>query len=176
MLAKAIPKGKYRTIEADPPWALEAAERSTAHQHYPTMDLDAIKALGLQVLTRAADDCHLYLWAITPMLPEAFEVMTAWGFTYKTLITWAKPSIGTGHYYRGATEHVLFGVRGKLACLRADQPNWFEAPRGRHSEKPERFYEIAETMSPGPRLRLFARSEREGWASWINEPTGAVQP
>jgi len=167
-----IPAGTFRTIEADPPWQLDAAEWNTAVAHYPTMDLEAIKALREEVLARAADGCHLYLWAITPMLPEAFEVMGVWGFTYKTLITWVKPSIGTGHYYRGATEHVLFGVRGTLPCLRADQPNWFEAPRGRHSEKPSRFYEIVEGMSPGPRIRLFARGERDGWASWVNEAAG----
>lgn len=169
VLSSPLPAGHFSTIEADPPWALDAAEGKSAHRQYATMTVEEIEALGDQVLERAADDCHLYLWAINPMLPEAFQVMTAWRFEYKTLLTWVKPQIGTGHYYRGATEQCLFGVRGDLSCLRADQPNWFQANRGRHSQKPARFYEIAESMSPGPRLRMFARDEREGWANWINE-------
>ena len=162
-----IPVGKYRCIEADPPWALDACEGKSAIAHYNVMDLDAIKALGVKVLERAADDCHLWLWAINPMLPEALDVMKAWGFEYKSCLTWVKSNgFGTGHYLRGATEHCLLGVRGSLKCLRNDQRTYFEAPRTDHSRKPEIFYELIETLSPSPRLRLFARSQRYGWDSW----------
>jgi len=162
-----IPAGKYRCIEADPPWALDACEGKSAIAHYNVMDLDAIKALGVKVLERAADDCHLWLWAINPMLPEALDVMQAWGFEYKSCLTWVKSNgFGTGHYLRGATEHCLLGVRGSLKCLRNDQRTYFEAPRTDHSRKPEIFYELIETLSPSPRLRLFARSQRYGWDSW----------
>jgi len=166
---RPIPTGAFRTIEADPPWGMDAKEGKSAHRQYPTMTTDEIADLGVPVLEHAAPDCHLYLWAINPMLPDAFRVMEAWGFEYKTVITWVKPQIGTGHYYRGATEQCLFGLRGNLKCLRADQPNWFQADRGRHSAKPAAFYDIVESMSPTPRLRMFARSERDGWESWIND-------
>lgn len=162
-----LPTGRFRVIEADPPWGLEANEGKSGGHQYPTMTTDELCAMGAEVLERAEGDCHLYLWAINPMLPEAFRVMEAWGFTYKTTITWVKTDgIGTGHYYRGTTEHVLFGVRGKLDTLHKDQPTHFEAPRSRHSAKPDEFYGIVERMSMGPRMRLFARSQRPGWVSW----------
>lgn len=168
-----IPEGKYKTIEIDPPWKLDGEEEKSQVLQYPLMDLEEIKALGEKINELADENCHLYLWVINPMLPEAIEVLKSWekyGFVYKTCITWVKSNgFGTGHYYRGQTEHVLFAVKGKLDTLRKDQPNYFEAPRYRHSEKPEKFYEIVEFMSPGPRIRLFARSHREGWKSWGDE-------
>jgi len=162
--------GKYRVIEIDPPWKLNGEEAKSQVLKYPLMDLDEIKALRGQIDEIAEDDCHLYLWAINPMLSEAFEVMESLGFKYKTCVTWVKSNgFGTGHYFRGQTEHILFGVRGKMDTLRNDQASYFEAPRGKHSEKPGEFYDMVESMSPGPRIRMFARSNREGWVSWGNE-------
>ena len=165
-----LPAGVFSCIEADPPWALDASEAKSAIGQYTVMDLEAIKAMGPDVQARAADNAHLWLWAINPMLPEALDVMAAWGFDYKGCLTWVKTNgFGTGHYLRGATEHCLLGVRGTLACLRNDQRTYFEAPRTDHSRKPEGFYDILETLSPGPRMRLFARSQRDGWESWGDE-------
>jgi N6-adenosine-specific RNA methylase IME4 len=168
-----LPPGKFVTIEADPPWNLAFGAPKGPFGKYPTMELEAIKEMGEKVLARAADNAHLYLWAVSSMLPEAFEVMEAWGFTYRTVITWYKTNgFGMGHHYRSQTEQVLFGVLGNLDTLRSDQANYFAAPRRGHSAKPALFYEIVESMSPGPRLRLFARDEREGWESWGNEIPG----
>ncbi len=165
-----LPAGVFSCIEADPPWALDASEAKSAIGQYTVMDLEAIKAMGPDVQARAAENSHLWLWAINPMLPEAFDVMAAWGFDYKGCLTWVKTNgFGTGHYLRGATEHCLLGVRGTLACLRNDQRTYFEAARTDHSRKPDCFYDILETLSPGPRLRLFARSQRDGWESWGDE-------
>lgn len=170
-IAEPLPAGRYSTIEADPPWQLDAAEAKSAVMQYELMDIDAICAMGDDVIDRAADDCTLWLWAINPMLPEALTVMEAWGFAYKGCLTWVKPNgFGTGHYLRGATEHVLLGVRGTPTLLRKNQPTYFEAPRiGRHSEKPAEFYDLLESLTPAPRIRLFARSQRDGWDSWGNE-------
>lgn len=168
-----VSSGKFQTIEIDPPWKLDGQEAKSQVLQYPLMDLRQIKDLGEKINEMADENCHLYLWVINPMLPEAIEVLKSWekyGFIYKTCITWVKSNgFGTGHYYRGQTEHVLFAVKGKLGTDRNNQPNYFEAPRYKHSEKPEKFYEIVETMSPEPRLRLFARSHREGWKSWGDE-------
>ncbi|GAJ13849.1 unnamed protein product, partial [marine sediment metagenome] len=74
---------------------------------------------------------------------------------------------GMGNYFRGQTEHLLFGVKGSCPLLRNDIGTWFLAGRGGdHSVKPERIYEIIETCSPGPWLEIFARRNRPGWASW----------
>lgn len=168
MTPPPLPQGKFRTIYADPPWPFDdTATRGAAENHYPTMSIAEICALPVSDL--AAGDAHLYLWTTNSHLHDAFHVVAAWGFEYKTLITWVKPQIGLGHYFRGATEHILFCVRGNLPMSQVGERNWFEAPRQEHSRKPVIFYELIERCSPGPRLELFARTKRAGWVAWGNE-------
>ena len=84
-----------------------------------------------------------------------------------TALTWVKPSFGMGNYFRGSTEHVLFGVRGSLPLLRADVSTHLAAPRPpRHSQKPDAFYELVEACSPGPWLDWPARQPRDGWRAY----------
>ena len=167
--AQPLPDGRFRTIVADPPWRYgNTRTRGAAEDHYPTMTIEELCALDVE--SRAADECHLYLWVTNNFLLEGFEVLGAWGFEYKTCLTWVKPQMGMGNYFRGSTEHILFGVKGGQKTLRKNQMNWFQAPRGRHSAKPESFYEIVETCSPGPYLEMFARRARLGdWHYWGNE-------
>lgn len=173
MTPPPLPQGKFRTIYADPPWPFDdTATRGAAENHYPTMSIAEICALPVSDL--AADDAHLYLWTTNSHLHDAFHVAAAWGFEYKTLITWVKPQIGLGHYFRGATEHILFCVRGDLPMSQVGERNWFEAPRQEHSRKPALFYDLIERCSPGPRLELFARTKRAGWVAWGNEVVGCA--
>lgn len=175
--APAVITGTFRTITADPPWKYDnRATRAAAEDHYPTLTVEELKALdvdGGPVRDRAADGCHLYLWTTNAFLREAFAILEAWGFEYKTCLTWVKPQLGIGNYFRSMTEHVLFGVRGTLRVLDGNQPNWFEHRRGRHSRKPDQFYDLVERVSPGPYLELFGRSDmlgsRPGWTVWGNE-------
>jgi N6-adenosine-specific RNA methylase IME4 len=112
-------------------------------------------------------DAHIYLWIMNRALPHGFALLDGWGFRYVTILTWCKPSIGVGNYFRGSTEHVLFGVKGSLQLLRSDVGTWFQAPRpGRHSAKPPEFFKMVEECSPGPWLEMFARETRPGWVSW----------
>lgn len=161
---KALPvaAGQYQTIVIDPPWWYEREDiRGAADHHYDTMGLEELMALPVGALVQPT--AHLYLWTTNLRLPDAFRLVEAWDFDYKTLLTWVKPQIGTGHYFRGATEHVLFCVRGTLPLRADDIRNWFEAPRTEHSAKPDVFYEIVERASYGPYLDMFARSPRAGW-------------
>ena len=89
-------------------------------------------------------------------------------------LTWAKTlasalRIGLGQYFRGSHELCLFGVRGECSKPEKAHPSVFHAPRGEHSAKPERIYEIIESSSPGPYLEIFARSGRPNWTVWGNE-------
>jgi N6-adenosine-specific RNA methylase IME4 len=168
-----MPPGKFRVILADVAWRFELWDQMSggghaADNHYPTMTLDQIKALKLP----AADSAVLFLWATGAMMPQALEVMAAWGFAYKSQIVWAKPRAGTGYWVRSKHELLLIGTRGDIpAPAPGDQPaSIIEAPLGRHSEKPEVFYEIIEKMFPTWRkLELFARRKRPGWEVWGNE-------
>lgn len=159
----------FPTIVLDPPWDWgdegDADQLGRARPVYDTMPLAEIRALPVADL--AEPNAHIYLWITNRSLPKGFDLLDAWGFRYITTLTWCKPSIGMGNYYRGSTEQVLFGVRGSLSLLRRDVGTWFAAPRGnRHSAKPDTFYQIVETCSPGPWLEMFARSQRPGWQAW----------
>jgi N6-adenosine-specific RNA methylase IME4 len=166
---------KYRTIVADPPWSYDrSGSRGGVARHYSTMSVEQL--LALPVREHAADDAHLYLWVTNLKLREGrpFDVMEAWGFRYMTMLTWHKVGgargIGLGYYFRGETEHVLFGVRGRAPINPAiRERNHFAAARTPHSAKPDRFYEMVERVSPEPRLELFARRRRFGWDVLGNE-------
>jgi len=156
----------HGAIVIDPPWRYDnVATRGAAEDHYPTMSLDELAALDLP----AAGDAHLYLWVTAAFIRPGFDLLDAWGFTYKTTLTWCKPSIGMGNYFRVNTEHVLFAVRGRAPTRSNDVGTWFEAARGRHSSKPGRLYDIVQDSSPGPWLEMFARTRRMGWHVWGNE-------
>lgn len=158
--------GVFTTVAIDPPWRYDnTATRAAAADHYPTMSLDELADLYVP----AADDAHLYLWVTNPFMRQGFDLLDAWGFTYKTTLTWTKPQIGLGNFFRSATEHVLFAVRGNLPTLTDNTPTWFTADRRQHSEKPDEFYDLVEANSPGPRLEMFARRPRPGWDVWGNE-------
>jgi len=158
---------RYRCIVIDPPWSPEdegdVDQVGRAQPTYATMPLADIEALP--VGDDAEDDCHLYLWITNRSLPKGFGLLKAWGFRYVTTLTWCKPSIGIGNYFRGSTEHVIFGVRGSLPLLAQDIGTWFAAPRGPdgHSSKPDEFYALVRRASPGPRAEWFGRRGREGF-------------
>ena len=170
--------GEYRTFVADPPWQYgNTAARGAAENHYGTMTIEELCALDA-VPNHAAANAHLYMWTTSSHLPQAFDVMSAWGFDYKTYLVWVKPQIGMGNYFRTCTELVLFGVRGSMRTQARDIRNWFEAPRSKHSAKPEVFHELVMKASPGPYLELFSRCTgagcacskcRLGWTVWGNQ-------
>jgi N6-adenosine-specific RNA methylase IME4 len=163
------PDMRYQAIAIDPPWDWgdegDADQFGRARPVYQTMSYQQLAELP--VGDQADANAHLYLWITNRSLPKGFALLEAWGFRYVTMLTWCKPSFGMGNYYRGQTEHVLFGVRGSLPLLRRDRGTCFTAPRpGRHSAKPDAFYELVEECSPGPWLEMFSRSARPGWAAW----------
>ncbi len=130
----------------------------------------------------AEDDAHLYLWTTNAFMDEAHDVAWMWGFDTKTILTYGKvqpdgrPSMKTGYYFRGATEHVLFAVRGSLPLQTSEAlPTLWLWPRLPHSVKPDAFYDLVEKASPGPYLELFARSQRLGWDTWGNEALNHIE-
>jgi N6-adenosine-specific RNA methylase IME4 len=160
---RALPDKLYGVILADPPWRGEPWSRETgmdraADNHYPTSPLAAIKALG--VSTIAAPDCLLFLWATVPMLPQALEVMRAWGFGYKSSFVWVKDRAGTGYWSRNRHEILLIGARGDVPApaMGTQWPSVIEASVARHSEKPAAVYELIESYFPTlPKIELHAR-------------------
>lgn len=153
---------RFGTVYADPPWAYQnTAARGAAEDHYRTMTLTDI--CGLAVPELLAPKAHLHLWTTAVFLPDAFEVIRAWGFTYKSCFVWVKPLIGCGNYWRLAHEFLLLGVRGRTPFRDKSERSWQEMSRGRHSGKPERLRSVIERVSPGPYLELFGRKPVDGW-------------
>ena len=173
---------KFSTILADPPWQFQNRTGKVAPEHkrlnrYGTMGLDEIKKLPVAEV--CADTTHLYLWVPNALLPEGLAVLKAWGFQYKSNLIWHKirkdggpDGRGVGFYFRNVTEMVLFGIRGKNARTLApgrSQVNFLKTQKREHSRKPDEFYNIVESCSPGPYLEMFARGSRPGWTTWGNQ-------
>lgn len=188
----SIPAGLFSTLVADPPWRYgNTSTRAAAQNHYNTLSIEQLCGdellpdgtnLAKEVVRpKVAERAHLYLWTTAGHLPDAFRVMEAWGFTYKTYLVWVKPQMGMGNYFRVSTEIVLFGVRGSMRTQDMGLMNYFTAKRGQHSAKPQAFYELVAKASPGPYLEMFARCHRDtqvtcmcsrclrGWEVWGNQ-------
>ena len=168
-----LPPGGFATILVDPPWPLQSGEK-----HYRTMSLARIKALPVGRL--AARDAHLWLWTTNALLPKAYEVAEAWGFTVRSPLTWVKFRLGLGGRYqlRNATEQLLFCTRGRAPLGSRSQPTWFNAPVTEHSRKPAEQFAIIERVSPGPYLELFARRRPESnqpWAVWGDQVASDIR-
>jgi N6-adenosine-specific RNA methylase IME4 len=136
---------------------------------YPTMTVAEIEAMP--VASVSDKDAHLYLWTINRYVENAYSVARAWGFEPSTLLVWAKrpKGRGLGETWPTFTEYCLFARRGTLKATTRGPSNWWTWTRGKHSAKPEAFQDMVETVSPGPRLELFARRARPGWTVWGNE-------
>lgn len=169
---------KFNIIYADPPWAYRVWSKATgsgrsAASHYPTLDLESIKALPVQAI--AAPDCALFLWATSPNMREAFETIDAWGFTYKTIaFTWIKRNVkaptlfwGMGYWTRANPEFCLLATRGNPRRVAANVHSVIESPVLRHSAKPpETRDRILQLMGDLPAVELFARPPvPAGW--WV---------
>jgi N6-adenosine-specific RNA methylase IME4 len=168
----ALPDKRYGVILADPEWRFEPLSRETgmdraADNHYSTSLLDVIKERDVPSI--AADDCVLFLWATVPMLPQALEVMEAWGFDYRSHVIWFKPIAGTGYWFRNKHELLLVGVKGDVPApaMGTQWGSLMTGEAGRHSAKPDWQYHLAEMFYPNlPKIELNARRCRPGWDSW----------
>jgi N6-adenosine-specific RNA methylase IME4 len=162
----------YPIILADPPWRYEhpISLSRDIEEKYPTLPIEEICALPVAEL--ASKTALLFLWVPPPKLEDAFRVIAAWGFEYRTGVVWSKHAIGMGNYVRQQHEHLLIARRGQFPTPDpANRPSSIvEAPRREHSRKPDEAYELIERMYPElPRIELFARAARNGWAAWGNQ-------
>jgi N6-adenosine-specific RNA methylase IME4 len=154
----ALPgNGPYRVIVADPPWPYD---RNVCA--YPAMSIEQLCAMPVAAL--AHTDCVLWLWTTNAHMREAFDVLSAWGFIQKTILTWVKDRMGIGDWLRGQTEHCLMAARGKPTVQLSNQTTLLHEPVRAHSQKPEQFYEFIEKLCPAPRYaELFSRHSRPNW-------------
>ena len=170
----------YSIILADPPWPYlwgkgKDGGNFAPEKHYPTMPLEDICALDVKSLRDK--NCALFLWATMPTLPDAFKVMEAWGFKYKTCaFTWVKikkdgrPLAGMGSYTKSNIEVCLLGMRGHIKAVDKTVRQIVESPRRGHSVKPLEVRDrIVQLFGDLPRIELFARQKVKGWDAFGNE-------
>jgi N6-adenosine-specific RNA methylase IME4 len=175
--APPMPTEKYRVLYADPPWEYARTDLDGyghTDRHYPSMTLDELFAMREDIDGIIEDDAVLFLWATSPLLPGALRLIQAWGFSYKASFVWDKVRHNYGHYNSVRHELLLVGTKG--SCT-PDVPKLIDSVQTierteTHSEKPEEFREIIDTLYPhGSRLELFARKDGiDGWDFWGNEP------
>ena len=174
-----LPNKKYGVIYADPPWSFktysEKGKDRSPEKHYPVLSFaDFIR---LPVDSIAKDNAVLLMWGVDPLLDQAFKVIDAWGFKYKTVgFTWAKSNktkpgffTGLGYWTRGNPEMCLLATKGKPKRLSKSVPQLVIDQRREHSKKPDIMYKHIENLLEGPYIELFARQKVSGWDAWGNE-------
>lgn len=174
----------FDVILADPPWTFRTWTSDSARhvsKKYNLMSTEDIAALPVRDI--AAENCALFLWATWPNIEEAFPVIRAWGFTYRTIAwVWVKAKksgtgfhFGMGYYTRANTEPCLLAVKGRMPVASHSVSAVLYAPVRRHSQKPdEQYRKIGDLYPNSRRVELFARYEREGWDRWGNEVDDTV--
>jgi len=161
--------GRFRTIVIDPAWDYDwLSVAGRAKPGYAMQLHEDLLALDVAAWADDQEGCHLYCWVTNNFMARACELVKHWGFQHRTIITWIKPPpFGLGSYFRNSTEHVIFATRGDTTTrpAAASLPTHFEAPRGEHSEKPEKFYEIVRAASYPPYGEANQRESRPDFAN-----------
>jgi N6-adenosine-specific RNA methylase IME4 len=173
---------RYRTVVADPPWDVDwhmgRGEGRSGHDGLPYDPMTFEDICSLPVAELAESSAHLWLWTTANFLWDAPRVVASWGFRPASYtLVWGKPGLGAGGRFRHTVEYLLFCERGaQLPVTRRDLPTHFLWPRLPHSVKPDAFYDLVESVSPGPYVELFARRARLGdWSYWGNESLGTAE-
>jgi N6-adenosine-specific RNA methylase IME4 len=164
-----LPEGPFRVISADPPWPYDRTDDETHRGSITYHKMSIAQICGLPVGEMAHDDCILFLWTTNAFMREAYQVLDAWGFEEKTILTWCKPKLGVGNWLRNQTEHCILAVRGKPVVKLTNQTTILVGKVREHSRKPESFYKLVNSLCPGSKVELFSREERKGWSRWGSE-------
>ncbi len=168
--------GLYDVVVIDPPWPVEKIERDTRPNQvgldYPVMSIEQISStVGDMLQKHAAADCHIFLWSTHRYLPDALTLLKGWGLTYACCFTWKKNGgfqiVGWPQFN---SEFCLCARKGSPRFVDTKQFfTAFDAPRSKHSEKPEEFYSVLRRVTGGRRLDMFNRREIEGFSTWGNQ-------
>ena len=177
-----FPDKKYGIIYADPAWKYYEGGYKNQEQHYDTLEIkyiiDFIDENEKPVSELAAENCILFIWTTSPMLPFMPELIKNWGFKYSTVgFVWVKSLkngtgffFGNGNWTRANTEFCLIATNGKIERLDASISQIIYEPKSEHSKKPDCVRDkIIQLVGDLPRIELFARDKINGWDNWGNK-------
>lgn len=168
---EAIPSGLFEVIVVDPPWPYGGHYDSKHYfgrvaSPYGEMSIEDIIIMDIP----ATDNCILWLWTTNKFMHDAYHILEAWAFEPKSILTWFKQRTGVGYWLRGQTEHCLLAVKGKPTITHTAQGTALVEKAGAHSQKPDSFYQLVESLCPGKKLEMFRRGEpRTGWEAHGNQ-------
>jgi N6-adenosine-specific RNA methylase IME4 len=171
----SLPVGRFGTIVIDPPWPMQKIEREVRPNQvsfdYPVMSEDELRAFGGSIELMAAENSHIFMWTTQKFLPLAMELVELYGFRYVLAMVWYKRGgyqpIGLPQFN---CEFVIYGRKGTPKFIDTKRfPCCFEAPRREHSRKPDEFYDLIAGVTAGPRIDVFSREPRDGFAQFGNE-------
>ena len=178
----SFPDKKYGIIYADPAWKYYEGGYKNQEQHYDTIEtkylIDFMDENQKPVKELAFDDCILFIWTTSPMLPYMPELIEKWGFNYSTVgFVWIKSKqdgtgffFGNGNWTRANAEYCLIATKGKIERQDASIPQIIYQPKSEHSRKPDCIRDkIIKLVGDLPRIELFARQKINGWDTWGNE-------
>lgn len=176
-LAKIPAAGTYATIVIDPPWPMSKIERDVRPNQegfdYPTMSEEQLQEFAPTIEAIAADDCHMFMWTTQKFLPTTLRLVDHYGFRYVLTMVWHKPG---GYQPTGLPQYncefIVYARKGTPRFIDTKGfPCCFNAPRREHSRKPDEFYDIVNLVTDGPRIDIFSREQRDGFAQYGNEPS-----
>lgn len=186
-----FPTKKYQIIYVDPPWSYYNDTTVTPEQNksglglmrkvpYPVMSSSDIKTLPVKNI--AEDDSILFIWTTDYHLQKCLEVISCWGFTYKTIgFVWQKlnkqdkPVCFMGAYtLKSGVEICLLATKGKNApklVVKRNIRSFIASNRLHHSKKPDEIRDrIVQLVGEDKtKIELFARERFDGWDSWGNQ-------
>ncbi len=161
-------EGLFDVIVIDPPWEMEGEYNPEGRRGippYPTLSIEKIKQLKIP----AKEDCILWLWVTNRKVKYAFEILEAWGFQERNILTWVKDTFGLGDWLRNQTEHCILAIKGKPIFDGKSTTTVLYGKRIKHSTKPEEFYQLVEKTCFGQKLDYFGRKQRKGWMIYGDE-------
>jgi N6-adenosine-specific RNA methylase IME4 len=167
------PSGLFHVISIDPPWPYDEGKSAETYDPngrraanpYPEMSLEDIRDL----VVPAADDCVLWLWTTHKFMRHSFDLLDAWGFADKAIVTWAKDRMGLGRWLRSQSEFCIMAVRGSPVINLTNQTTVLHGPLREHSRKPDEFYALVDSLCVGRKLDYFSRQPRDGWQQFGND-------
>ena len=163
-----MPEGVFDVIVIDPPWKYVGDYDPDGHRGtcpYPLLSQEELLNFKLP----SADNCILFLWTTNHFLWDAKELLDAWGFAYKNIITWDKVNMGVGYWFRNVTEHCLVGIKGSPVWTNKTFTTLLREKRTEHSKKPEAFYNMVDKICYGRKIEIFSRQKRDGWDVYGDE-------
>jgi len=165
----------FRVIYSDPAWSYndkqDTPQLGGASKHYDTMSIAELSKLPVNKISEK--NSILFLWVTSPLLEDAFRVVSSWGFKYKTSFIWDKVKHNMGHY--NSVRHEILLVCTKGSCTPDNKVLYNSVQRiernNNHSEKPIEFLNIIDELySYGNKLEMFCRTiKKEKWYGWGNE-------